>query len=134
MKKAVEKEVKEEVKEESKFNLEEAFTMWKNVTKTGKHILKGHDLHGNKLVGFFNTLKKNPKEPDIRICEINFDSEGKETTGKELCALWTYVAKSGKSYFTGTTDEKEMIVAFINEESETDDKKPYLKGYFQEDK
>lgn len=132
MRKTIEKEeVKEVVKEEVKkeFNLDEAFVLWRNTTKTGKHILKGHDLHKNKLIGFFNTKKKNPKEPDVRVCELN-EVDGKEVTGKEICSLWNYVGKTGSQYLLGSTDENEKIVAFYGKENE--EKRPFIKGYFQE--
>lgn len=119
-----------EVKQE--FTLEEAFVLWRNTTKTGKHVLKGYDLHKNKLVGFFNTNKTNPKQPDVRICEVTMGEDGKETTGNEICSLWENQSNKGKRYLTGSTDEKEAIVAFYGKESE--ENKPYIRAYFKENK
>lgn len=132
MRKTIEKEEvkvnESEVKKE--FNLEEAFVLWRNKSKAGNFYLRGKDLHDNKLVGFFNTKKKNPNEPDIRICEINVDANGNETTGNEICSLWDSEAKSGNRYLTGTTDEKEKIVAFYGKENE--EARPYIRAYFRE--
>lgn len=109
-----EKEVKQEVK------LTEAFALWKNKSKAEKDYLSGYDLHKNKLVGFFNTNKKNPKEPDIRVYLGNQD--------KEVASLWDNISENNKRYLTGTTDEKEKLVAFYG----TKEKAPYIKAYFKE--
>lgn len=134
MKKTIEKEEvkvnESEVKKE--FNLDEAFVLWKNESKSGKSYLRGKDLHDNKLVGFFNTKKKNPKEPDVRVCEVEVDSEGKETTGKEVCSLWEKQSKNETRYLTGVTDENEYIVAFYGKEHQ--EMRPYIRAYFQEQK
>ncbi len=113
-----EKEVKQEVK------LTEAFALWKNKSKAGKDYLSGYDLHKNKLVGFFNTNKKNPKEPDVRVYSVN--AEGNQD--KEVASLWDYISKNEKRYLTGTTDEKEKLVAFYGKQ----EKAPYIKAYFKE--
>ena len=41
---------------------------------------------GERLVGFFNGKKQNPKEPDVRIYKV--DSECKAVK-EEYCSLWT---------------------------------------------
>lgn len=121
----VKEETKKEVKQEVK--LAEAFVLWKNKSKSGLDYLKGSDLHKNKLVAYFNTNKKNPKEPDIRVYSI--DAEGNQD--KEVASLWEYISKNEKRYLTGSTDEKEKLVAFYSKEE--DDKKPYVRAYFKED-
>lgn len=123
MRKAIEKQ--EEPKEVQKKKLTEAFALWRNESKSGVKYLKGADLHKNKLVGFFNTNKKNPKEPDVRIYSV--DSEGKQD--KEVASLWAGISKNEKPYLTGSTDEKEKLVAFYD----TDEKHPYIKAYFKEE-
>ena len=78
--------VKEEKKE---FDLKEAFVLWKNVAKSGKEYLSGfvNNEEKTKLKGFFNTDKKNPKEPDIRVyTEVNDKLV-------EVASLWTNVDK-----------------------------------------
>lgn len=119
------KEVKE-VKEEKK-ELTEAFHLWKNVSKTGLTYLKGADLHDNKLVGFFNSNKKNPKEPDVRIYEV--DSEGKQ--GEEVASLWESISKKETRYLTGSTNEKEKLIAFYGDKNQ--EMRPYIRAYFKED-
>lgn len=115
---------KEEVKQEVK--LAEAFALWKNTSKAGTEYLKGYDLHKNKLVGFFNGNKKNPKEPDVRVYSI--DAEGNQE--KEVASLWENISKNEKKYLTGSTDEKEKLVGFY---SNKDEKTPYIRVYFKED-
>lgn len=114
-------EVKQEVK------LSEAFVLWKHKAKSGLDYFKGYDLNKIKLVAFFNSNKKNPKEPDVRIYTVNV--EGKQD--KEVASLWEYVSKNNKRYLTGSTDEKEKLVAFYG--NEEDEKKPYIRAYFKED-
>ena len=127
MKKAIkEKEIK---KEETK--LEEAFVLWKHESKNGVSYLSGNTPSDKgaslSLIGFFNTKKKNPKEPDVRI--YSQDDEGKQD--KEVCSLWESTSKSGNKYLSGTTDEKETIVAFYNELDENS-KIPYIRAYYKE--
>ena len=120
-------ETKEEKKE---FTLEEAFVLWRSEAKSGTKYLSGfvsEKLGKTKLIGFFNTNKKNPKEADVRIYEL--DKEGKQ--GEEIASLWSYVSKDKKPYLTGVTNEKEKLVAFYGDES--NDKRPYIRAYFQED-
>ena len=114
---------KEEVKQE--VILEECFVVWKNTSKTGSEYLKGKDFQGNKVLGYFNTNKKNPKEPDIRIYNVN--EEGK--TDKEIVSLWEYVSKNEKRYLSGLTDEKEKVVAFYGSK----EKQPYIRAYFKQE-
>lgn len=126
MKKVVEKK-KEERKE---FNLEEAFVLWRNESKNKVHYLSGftsEKLGKGKLIGYFNTKKKNPKEPDVRVYEV--DTEGKQ--GKEVADLWESISSKEKRYLTGTTDEKEKLIAFYGDENQ--EKRPYIRVYFQED-
>lgn len=106
------------------FNLEEAFVLWKQTSKDGKEYLSGHDLHNNKILGFYNTNKKNPKEPDITVHLIN--EEGKIV--KEIASLWANVTENKKEYLTGTTDEKEKLVCFYGKK----EKAPHIRAYFKE--
>lgn len=127
MKKAIkEKEIK---KEETK--LEEAFVLWKHESKSGVAYLSGNTPADKgaslQLLGYFNNKKKNPKEPDVRIYTL--DEEGKQD--KEVCSLWESTSKSGNKYLSGSTDEKESIVAFYNELDENS-KIPYIRAYYKE--
>lgn len=120
----------EEVKEERKV-LKECFVLWRNESKSGNHYLKGYtpeEVNGGiSVVGYFNSKKKNPKEPDIRVYEI--DSEGKQ--GNEIAALWENISKNDKRYLTGSTNDKEDLVGFYGDEKH--ENRPYIKVYFQED-
>ena len=110
---------------ESSFKLEQAFVLWKNTSKKGTEYLKGKDLNGGKILGYFNSNKKNPKEPDIRVYSTSEDGK----TDKEIASLWDSESKSKTRYLTGTTDEKEKIVGFYGKS----EKAPYISCYFKED-
>ena len=131
MKKAIkEKEIKKE--KENGVKLEEAFVLWIHESKGGNDYLSGNTPTTNEgvtlnLVGFFNTKKKNPKEPDIRVYSQDDNGE----TDKEVCSLWEYTSKSGSKYLSGKTDDDEGIVAFYNEIDENS-KIPYIRAYYRE--
>ena len=127
MKKAIkEKEIKEE-----QTKLEEAFVLWKHKTNGGVVYLTGNTSNDKgtslSLVGFYNSKKKNPKEPDIKV--FMNDENGKRD--KEVCSLWENTSKSGRTYLSGTTDENENIVAFYNEIDENS-KIPFIRAYYKE--
>ena len=119
----------EEIKRE--VTLEPAFVLWRNKSKNGGFYLSGmtsEEKDATKLIGFFNTNKENPKAPDVRIYTVN--AEGKQD--KEVCSLWENISKNEKRYLTGTTDEKEHIVAFYGEEHQ--EMRPYIRAYYKENK
>ena len=123
------KVVTEKKVERKEFTLEEAFVLWKNESKNKIVYLAGNTsekLGKEKLVAYFNTNKKNPKEPDIRVYDL--DKEGK--MNKEVADLWETVSPKNVRYLTGTTDEKEKLVAFYGDENQ--EKRPYIRVYFQE--
>lgn len=118
-------------KGEGKFNLTEAFVLWKNTSKSGNAYLSGStnkDERGNsvRLIGYFNTNKKNPKEPDLRIYDIG--PTGNQ--GIEVCSLWENISKNEKRYLTGITNDSEKIIAFYQE---VEEKRPYIKAYYKQD-
>lgn len=107
--------------------LVESFALWLNKSKAGKDYLTGklnEKLGAGKLVGYFNTNKKNPKEPDIRIYTL--DPEG--YLDKEIADLWDSVSKAENEYLTGVSDEQERLIGFYGEK---DAKTPYIKVYFK---
>ena len=123
------KVVTEKKVERKEFSLEEAFVLWKNESKNKIVYLAGNTsekLGKEKLVAYFNTNKKNPKEPDIRVYDL--DKDGK--MNKEVADLWETVSPKNVRYLTGTTDEKEKLVAFYGDENQ--EKRPYIRVYFQE--
>ena len=126
--KYVKKETKEENKKE-KFDLKECFTLWLNTSKEGNKYLTGYDFNNNRIIGFYNR-KQTDKQPSIRIFGV--DEEGK-TTQEEIITLWDTTFKtSGKAGLSGYTNEKESLIAFYGDES--DSKRPYIKGYFTKEK
>ena len=125
------KEVVEKGEVKKEFNLTEAFVLWKNKSKNNVEYLSGKlsDEGSNvKLVGYFNTRKKNPKGPDIRIYDI--DSDGSQ--GIEVCSLWENISKGEKRYLTGTTNDQEKIIAFYNNLEENPNR-PYIRAYYKQD-
>ena len=114
--------------EESKGKeLTQAFVLWAETSKSGKEYLSGvtsEDLGKTRLVGFFNTNKKNPKEPDIRIYNLDKDNN----QDKEIADLWANESINKKLYLSGVSDEKEKLVGFYNNTSDT--KQPYIRVYF----
>lgn len=110
-----------------KVNVEELFSLWKQQSKDGKTTyFSGVSRTGCKLIAFFNGKKKNPNEPDLRICVKNEDGKA----GDELAALWVKESKTGKKYYSGKLSDQEVYVTcFINESK--NEKAPYLRGYLQ---
>ena len=121
-------EVKTDVKKE--FNLKEAFALWRNESKQGKYYLSGYTLDdaGNKvkLLGYFNSDKENPKQPDVSVFLV--DAEGKRAD--KVASLWENVNEKGVRYLTGTTDENEKLVAFYGKEHE--ELRPFIRAYYKE--
>lgn len=118
-------ENKEQNREEVK--LKEAFVLWLHNSKSGNEYLSGttdKSIGKARLVGYFNTMKKNPKEPDIRIYTL--DPEGHQD--KEVADLWENESKSKTRYLSGTSDEKEKLVGFYGDKKE--EKRPYIRVYF----
>ena len=117
------------IKEGGNEVLKESFVLWKNISSKNNEYLSGiaTDDPSNtfKLIGYFNTNKKNPKEPDIRIYSLN--DEGKQDS--EVASLWESVSKNNNRYLTGTTNEKEHLIAFYG--NTEDEKRPYIRAYYK---
>lgn len=127
------KEQEKEIMKEGEFNLKESFVLWKSKAKSGEDYLTGYTKLDEKeekikLVGFYNTNKKNPKEPDIRV--YSKDKEGKKD--KEVCDLWETVGKNEKRYLTGSTDDKEKIIAFYTDKQNEESTRPYIRAYYKD--
>lgn len=121
--------VKEEKKE---FDLKEAFVLWKNVSKSGKEYLSGfvNSDETFRLIAYFNTDKKNPKEPDIRVYQSIKKEDGTYSKSeKEVASLWTNLDKKEKKYVTGSTDEHEKLVGWFGQENQ--EARPYLRVYYE---
>lgn len=115
-------------KEEKKGNIiEECFVLWKNISKNNQEYLSGftsEKLGRTGLVAYFNTNKKNPKEPDLRVYKTVDEKQ------VEVADLWETLSKQNVRYLTGTTDENERLVAFYGDENQ--EKRPYIRAYFTE--
>ena len=107
--------------------LTEAFALWLHKSKANNEYLSGLTTAENgdvRLVGYFNTNKKNPKEPDIRVYSLN--DEGKQDL--EVADLWENVSKQDTRYLSGSTNDKEKLVGFYGDKKE--EKRPYIRVYF----
>lgn len=107
--------------------LTEAFALWLHKSKANNEYLSGLTTFENgnvRLVGYFNTNKKNPKEPDIRVYSLN--DEGNQDI--EVADLWENISKQETRYLSGSTNDKEKLVGFYGDKKE--DKKPYIRVYF----
>lgn len=117
------KEVKEDKKE---FDLQEACVLWLQTAKSGLQYLKGKDLNGNKIIGYFNE-KANEKQPTIRIYSLNDKGE----KDSEIVTLWKTESLKKNKYLSGYTDEKEQVIAFYS--NSDNEKTPYLRVYFKDE-
>lgn len=125
------KKVETKEKEVKENSMIELCTLWYHKAENEVEYLSGHlseELKFQKVIAFYNTNKKNEKEPDIRIYSL--DDENKKDT--QIISLWNQVSKSGVEYLTGQTNEKENVVAFYNQDD--DIKKPKIKIYLKESK
>lgn len=114
--------------QKKEFNMKQVFVMWIRKSKTGKQYVTGRDAAGERLVGFFNGKKKNPKEPDVRIYRVDQDGH---TEQDEFTSLWMNVSKNNKKYLTGKV-AGQRVVGFINSKATTTSKTPYFTVYESE--
>ena len=119
-KKAVEKKVE--------FKMEQVCALWKQTSKSGNEYFSGKLEHGTKVNGFYNTDKKNPKEPDLRIYPVG---EDKKMAKEPVISMWVNVSKTKSKYLTGKLGEK-RVVGFISKSE--NEKAPYLNIYFSTEK
>lgn len=121
------------VKEEKKgFDLKEAFVLWRKTSKAGKDYLTGFVSENQelRLIAYFNTDKKNPKEPDVRVYQSIKNEDGTYSKSeKEVASLWTNVDKNEKKYLTGTTDEHEKLVGWFGDEHK--ELRPFIRCYYE---
>lgn len=115
------------VAEKKEFTMVQVLALWKHKAKSGSEYFSGKDDAGNQFTGFYNTNKKNPKEPDIRIYKNG--EEGK-TEKDVFLSLWCNVSKNGKKYLSGKLDGK-RVIGFIRKTD--NEKQPYVSVYYSED-
>lgn len=107
--------------------IKELFVLWSKTSKNGLNYLSGKLTNEDvNLIGYFNTNKKNPNEPDIRV--YNVDAEGKQD--HVVCSLWSNVSKNDTEYLSGVTDEKEKVIGFYGDRENT--KRPLIRVYIEE--
>ena len=112
-----------------KETLKEAFALWEN--KKGDNVYytgKTSEEDSIRLVAFKVTDKKNLRQPDLQVYEQV--EKGKEKP--QVASLWLNKSKAGKVYYSGTSNENEKLVAFINDDTQ-DGKYPTIRAYYSND-
>lgn len=119
--------------QEERKEMKEAFVLWRKESQKGTHYLTGFaTVNGKKinLIGYFNSNKKNPKEPDVRVYESIKNGDGTYSKSeKEIASLWEEVTKNNKRILKGTTNDNERLVCFygdVNKEA-----RPYIRAYYE---
>lgn len=121
--------------EKRAFTLKPEFSLWKKQDQNGKPYFSGKTEAGKYLVGFYNTKKKNPKEPDLRVYFQG--NSGEELNTKVGYSIWHNVnEKTDKQYFSGVYSDEEnevsyKVVGFISKSK--NEKAPYLNFYLREE-
>lgn len=107
--------------------LVELCALWKHKGNSGEY-LSGQTVGDSSfnVVGFFNTNKKNPNEPDVRIYEQTDKGSKLEN---EIIALWENISKNGNKYLTGNDNEGKKVVAFYGDVNE--EKRPFVRIYYK---
>lgn len=108
-------------------NLKEAFALWDK--KKGEYVYYSGKTSGDEainLVAFVVKDKKNPKQPDVQV----YEQAEKGAEKQEVALLWKTTSKAGKAYYFGLTNEKEKLIAFINEDTKGG-KYPTIRAYFR---
>lgn len=119
-----------------KKQLQGVFALWKRTSKDGKKTFFSGQTEDKSayLTAFYNTNKKNLKEPDLRVYMQDGDGDFmKDDEGKtiEYCSLWVNATKKGeKKYLSGKVDGK-RVVGFIRENAT--EKQPYISVYFSDE-
>ena len=116
-------------KETKEYKMKQVFALWKSESKAGTTYFEGK-YEGDAIRGFYNTQKKNPNEPDLRVYAL--DGEGK-LCKEELLSLWCNATESGKKYLSGKFGGK-RVVGFINTKATAENKQPYISIYWSEDR
>lgn len=116
------------LEKEKKFELQEAFVLWRKVSKGGKEYFNGKDLNGNYVTAFKQENKINEKQPDYRV--YYQDEKGNIDNDKECAILWINTSKSDSKYLSGSTNENEKLVGFFGDENK--EARPFIRVYFKD--
>lgn len=117
-----------------KKSLRECFVLWKHKGKDGKLDYLSGVTSTQKadevmtLIAFYNSQKKNAKEPDIRVYELMDNGKrGKD----EVASLWSTVSPTtNREYYFGKTNEGEKIIGFKNKKDAEHRTSPDIKVYY----
>ena len=110
-------------------DLKEAFALWeKKKEDTLYYSGKTSGDSPINIVAFVTTVKKNPNQPDIQV----YESKDKGEEKNEIASLWQHKSKAGKLYYSGNTNEKEKLIAFVNGDTKGG-KYPSIRVYFKQD-
>lgn len=110
-------------------DLKEAFALWEK--KKGNNVYYSGKTAGDEainVVAFITETKKSEKQPDMNI----YESTDKGEERVQLATLWKNTSKAGKTYYSGYTNEKEKLIAFINGDTK-DGKYPSIRVYYKTD-
>lgn len=115
------------------FELQPIFSLWRRKSKDGKKTyFSGKTTDGEYVVGFYNTKKKNPKEPDLRVY---FQADDGVQDDRSY-SIWHNVnEKTGKEYFSGVYQNGEAGYKIVGFKSKSkNEKAPELNFYIREEK
>lgn len=112
-----------------KKKLEQVFALWKRKSKDGKktYFTGTCDEKETFLTAFYNTEKKNLKEPDMKV--YTRDKDG-NLSKEPLVSLWCNATNNGKKVLSGKLDGK-RVVGFIN--ANATEKQPYISVYWSDE-
>lgn len=107
----------------------QVLALWKKTSKDGKKTYFTGACNEKEcyLTAFYNTNKKNLKEPDLKVYAR--DDEG-NLSKEPILSLWCNASKNGKKYLTGKMDGK-RVVGFIN--ANGNEKAPYISVYWSDE-
>ena len=107
----------------------QVLALWKKTSKDGKKSYFTGACNEKEcyLTAFYNTDKKNLKEPDLKVYAR--DDEG-NLSKDPILSLWCNASKGGKKYLSGKMDGK-RVVGFIN--SSKNEKAPYISVYWSDE-
>ena len=113
-----------------KKKLQGVLALWKRTSKDGKKtyftgkVDDGTFENECYVTGFYNTEKKNLKEPDLRIYAR--DDEG-NLSKEPFLSLWCNATKNGKKILSGKLNGK-RVIGFIK--ADASEKHPYISVYY----
>ena len=112
----------------AKKQMEQVFALWKRKSKDGKTTFFSGKYGEKFLTAFYNTDKKNMKEPDMRVY---IQDDNGELSKEVFVSLWCNATKDGKKkYLSGKINGK-RVVGFIK--ADATEKQPYISVFWSDD-